>query len=241
MAWGAQLFGENGNPQIDNMGAISMAYLGKGSITLNQQLQSNQAPSFNRAWRAASGGLISVAGARLYAFRARYDDRPVGVWTEFGSGDGRVVEFVGSGNADGTFPIVDWWAFGRPPANTETWGAVAWNDDGQRSWSSAGRPMRIAAYVNDGARQAINAAWAGNYAICVGYPMGAVRSGSETPAGPGVYRWLESRLMWGAPSSTGFAAPGSNAVLQAEANTYPTGRREGDMKATMLLVDVAGL
>lgn len=237
--YGVRIFGDAGNPQVDNMGAISMGFLGKGSVTLSEQLSAITAPVFSRAWVAPGSAVVTVSGARLYAFRARYGDRPVGVMEEQG-GESRSVRFVGAGNNDGTFPIVDWWAFGRPPANAETYGVQAWNDNGLMSWSSAYRPMKIEAFTNDAPVSAVDAGRAGDWAVCVGRPLGGVRSGSETSVS-GQWRWLESRVMWGYPSSTGFASPSRNVVMQREGNNYPTGWRETDIKASILLVDVAGL
>jgi len=237
--FGVQLFGNAGNPQVNNTGSVTAAFLAKGSKTLNQRQSSSTAPSYNNIWRASSDPFVTVPGARFYAFRARYNDRPVGVWDEIG-GETRSVEFVASGLNDGTLPIVDWWAFGRPAGNPETYGAWAKNDDGLMSWSSAGRPMKIEAFINDGNLARVDAGRAGDWAVCVGRPFGAVQSGSETSVS-GAWRWLEARAMWGAPDSTGFGQPSRIAALQKDGNSYPTGWRLQDMKATILLVDVSGL
>ena len=237
--WGGVVFGDADNEQVSNL-AVTMAFVGKGSITLNQHQAAFQTPTFDRAY--LGGSPAQAAGGMLCAFRPRFSDRPVGVW-QFNPGDGTTY-FVGygpNGPVSGEYPVVDWWMFGRPTKAAEGWGAEAYDDQGVVTWASAGRPMDIAAVTNDGLRTAIAADRSGDWAICVGLPAAAVRSGSETSSS-GQFRWLETRLMWGAPNANGFAAPSSYPVAQGgPTGSYPTGWREGDMRATQLLVDVAGL
>lgn len=232
--YGVTVRGAAGNELIGGS-ALTMAFLAKGSVTLDQEQAHYTAPYFDRAYLGSSPA--QAGGGMLCAFRPRFSDRPVGVW-EFFPETGTTY-FVGH-SQDGSHPIVDWWMFGKPTAGATGWGAEAYHN-GQVTWSSAYKPMEIAAVVNDGERVGISAGRTGDWAICVGLPSGAVRSGSETSSS-GMFTWLETRLLWFPPTSTGFNAPTSWPVaLGGPSGSYPTGWREGDMRATQLLVDVAGL
>ena len=235
--FGGRIFGDVSR-QVTDL-APTMAYLAKGSITLSVQERSTVAPVFQGAYTGGSQR-ATAPGAMLFAFRARLADCPVGVWNNVGES----MEFVGY-NAVGTLPIVDWWAFGRKTVRSEAWGAEAYLEDGRFdtrvAWSAAGRPMRVVASASDVLNPgALRAPVNGDYAICPFFPLGAVRSGSETSVS-GEFAWLESRLMWPRVDANGFAAPAKNPVARRVNSSYPTGWREGDMRASMLLVDVSGL
>jgi hypothetical protein len=239
VAFGIQVIGDAGNVQVDQ-DFVTMAFLAKGSITLDQEQIVGVTPTLNDAWLSSTGAAASAAGGLLCAFRARDASRPVGVWSTSGSGSS--TQFVGYSTSTNP-PIVDWWIFGRPPVESTQFGAEVYDASGARVWSSAGKPMKIAAAKNDVVLDTDGAisAGTGDYAVCVGYPLGGVRSGTETPISGGAFAWIEARAMWSTPTSTGFAKPSPYNARRLESFSYPTGWRSQDIRATVLLVDVAGL
>lgn len=255
MAFGIQALGVAGNVQIDQ-DHVSMSFLAKGSITLDQEISHSfssstggsggatwgpYGPYFSDAFRSSTSASAGASGGMMTAFRARYATRPVGVLEYFAGGG--TTRFVGY-SPDATPPIVDWWTFGTPAAETTQFGGVVYDASGARVWTTGGRPMRVVASKNDVVLSGDGAisAGAGDYAICVGKPLGGVRTGSETNIGAGATAWGEGRALWYPPTSTGFATPQLfQIVRRLESFSYPTGWRTGDIRATVLLVDVAGL
>ncbi|WP_295226969.1 hypothetical protein [uncultured Brevundimonas sp.] len=239
MAYGLTVYGDGGQVQVDDV-SPTLAFLAKGSITLDQEMRSTTTPVFSRAYINSQGAVASAAGGMLCAFRARDNDNPIGVWG-INPSDGS-TSFVGYSQFGG-LPVVDWWMFGRAPAPpTGTYGLTVYDDAGRVTWSSDHRPMRIAAAKNDvtALSNPLQASAPGDYAIAVGKPLGGVRSGSETPIN-GQFDWLECRPLWAAPSSTGFGSATSRPVRRLSNGSYPTGWRESDIRASLLLVDVSGL
>lgn len=239
MAYGLTVYGDAGQVQVDDV-SPTLVFLAKGSITLDQEMRSTSQPFFDRAFVSSQNVVAAADGGMLCAFRARDNDRPVGVWSFNLSGG--TTAFVGYSPFGGV-PVVDWWMFGRAPAPPPgSYGLTVYDDAGRVTWSSDHRPMRIVAAKNDVlvVQNAIQAPVAGDYAVAVGKPLGGVRSGTETPAS-GQFDWLESRPLWGAAQASGFAVPTVRPVRRLREPSYPTGWRENDIRASILLVDVAGL
>lgn len=237
MTYGLKIYGADGQVQVDDV-SPTLVFLAKGSITLDHELtELGVAPGFDRAFVSSTGATANASGGILCAFRARDDNAPVGIWAG-GVGD---TAFVGFGPFGP--PVVDWWMFGRaPPVAAGQYGLVVRDAAGRITWSAAHRPMRIVAAKNDVTvtNNTITGPAVGDYALAVGRPMGGVRSGSETSSG-GMFAWLESRAMWGAGGATGFGAATCAPVRRLESPSYPTGWREDDIRASLLLVDVADL
>lgn len=238
MPVGVEIINDSGRIIIDQ-NYLSLGFRAKGSITLNQEYSysGSPGPTYTDVWRA--NPYAAATGGLLVAFRARYATRPVGVWAG-GYGD---TEFVGY-SPDSTPPIVDWWSFGTVPATgAGNVGLEVFDAAGTPTYVSNSKPMKVVTALNDVVvgGQSITGP-AGDYALCVGIPLGGVRTGSETSIGAGAYAWLEARPLWYPPTSTGFTGPEIFLpVDRKEHFSYPTGWRSGDIRASMLLVDVAGL
>ena len=244
MFTGMEIINDNGSIIIDQ-NYLSMSFLGKGSITLNQEYgysfgSGTYGPYFSDAWRASPGGYVSQAGAVMVAFRARYATRPVGVF----DGGFDSTMFVGY-SSDGTPPIVDYWFFGRGNATSvENVGLQVFDEVGQPTFISGLRSMKVVNALSDVVLQgqSLVGPAGGDYAIVVGEPFGGVRSGTETNIGAGAYAWGEVRPLWYPPTSTGFGPPTVDWIVERkESYSYPSGWRGGDIRGSMLLVDVAGL
>lgn len=238
MGVGLEVINDSGSIIID-ADYLSVQFIAKGSITLDQELSSGTNPTYTDAWKSSTDEAAGGTNAQLIAFRARDSGKPVGVLSGGFGVNYTINRFVGY--STGTAPIVDWWSFGKVAA-PGNYGLEVRDAASNVVYSSASPPMVIAA-AQSGVNFSATAisAGTGNYALCVGVPGLAVRNGSEVYSG-GYYYWLETTPLWEPPTSTGFAAP---TVVRAVGKTsnvnYPTGWRGGDMIGSMLLVDVTGL
>lgn len=244
MPVGLEVVGDAGSVQIDQDYMV-LQFSSKGSCVLNSRCDTVVDPSITssiksqvtQSWINTNGvgQPPFMGGDTLVAFRPKISSRPVGVaFGPYGP------TFIGWSNTSGA-PEVDWWAFNRAQVRSSGLGMEVYDASGNIVFSDAQKAMPIVAIANDvyAQSQGITAGAAGTYALCVGTPFPGV--GSYTYQS-GQFHYVEGSPMWEPPSTTGFAAAltrNSFARLSNDAGQF--GITYGNTKATLLLVDVAGL
>jgi hypothetical protein len=243
MPAGFQVFNDSNTVQVDQ-DYLCLQFVAKGSQTLTTRMTaagimdpgvaSSVQSQTGNAWVNPLGtGAPSFAGDGLVAFRARGGGR-VGVgYTNTG-----LPVFIGDSPTAG--PIVDWWQFGRAAVRSSGAGLEVYDASGNLVFSDAQRPMKLEAVAND-----VNIISApsltgpnGDWAICTGATWPSVFSFISQG---GEWHYVEGIPMWEAPSNTGFGPPLMRNAFARKNSQIPNGLDYSQAKATMLLVDVAGL